>query len=379
MNEPTVLTFEEIRPYFDHEVPQVLQRIGQKSSFAVLMQYLFPEQPLADIQAHFGKIERVRDFQATYIHQAVRRMLSDSTDGVTWDGFDQLQRDQKYLFLSNHRDIIMDSAVLNVLLHEQGFGTTQIAIGDNLMVSSLVTDLMKLNKSFVVHRDVARQDMLAYATRLSRYIREQIVEGKDSIWIAHRNGRTKDGNDQTHTGLLKMLNMSGAGDARQNFRELNAIPMAISYEFDPCDGLKAEEMYHVEHRIPYQKDDKMGMVRGIRDPKGRVHLSLGTPLRDWIDELPHPGNLNAWLRELGDGLDREIHENFRLWPNNYIAADWLAEDPHFRDEYSDEDEQRFEAHLQHQLADKAGDPESLRQKMLEIYANPVWNRYFDFS
>ncbi|MDP5172165.1 MAG: 1-acyl-sn-glycerol-3-phosphate acyltransferase [Bacteroidia bacterium] len=368
------LSYDHIRPYFDEEVPEVLQRLSEKPSFFMLMQYLFPEQSGETIVERFSNIRSVEQFQEEYIRHAIRRMLADSAGEVTIDGIDKLHPDRQYTFLSNHRDIILDPGILNVILKEQGFHTTKIAIGDNLLVSGLVTDLMKLNKSFIVHREVARSDLMAYSQRLSQYIRDQIVEEIDSVWIAQRSGRTKDGNDETHTGLLKMLNISGKGDAKENFRRLNLIPMAVSYEYDPCDGLKAEELCHLHAGIPYEKDDKVGMIRGIRDPKGRIHLAFGRPVNEWIDELPEPRNLNVWLRELADALDKEIHLHFRLWPSNFIAVDYLEGNERHAAAYSEMDKQAFDAHMVGQLAKRKGDPEALKKQFLQIYAAPVWNR-----
>lgn len=367
------LSFDEIRPYFDHEVPEVLERLSKKPSFFVLMKYLFPERTGEEIVERFSHITGVEQFQTEYIRHAIWRMVEETTTDVTIEGLENLEEGTCYLFLSNHRDIILDSAILNILLKKAGRPTTKIAIGDNLLVSGLVTDLMKLNKSFIVHRAVARKDMIAFSRRLSAYIREQITTGKDSIWIAQRNGRTKDGNDQTHTGLLKMLSLTGPERLTDKFRELQIIPMSISYEFDPCDGLKAEELYHLHHDLPYEKDDKVGMVKGIRGPKGRVHLCLGSPVNDWLDEMPENRNLNAWLREFADALDRILHRNFRLWPANYIAVDMLEGTPRFSENYSENDMAAFSAHMATALTGLKGDPEKLRKQFLEIYANPVRN------
>ncbi len=373
MNEHS-LSYEEIRPYHPEEVPEVMLRLSQKPSFFMLMSYLFPGEPGEEVAAKFRAVASVEQFQTEFIRHAIWRILQDSAEEVTWEGFEQLRPDRRYLFLSNHRDIILDSAILNVLLHRMDLRTTKIAIGDNLMVSGLVTDLMKLNKSFVVHREVARQDMLPYSQRLSRYIREQICSGIDSVWMAQRSGRTKDGNDQTYTGLLKMLHLSGQADPLSDFLALNLTPMAVSYEFDPCDGLKAEERYHVQRGLSYTKDDKEAMIKGIREPKGRIHLAIGAAIAEWAEHLPVPRNLNAWLRELADLIDREIHLKFRLWPNNFLAADLLEDGNRHASQYTSADQARFEAHVTKQLSDKRGEPEALRTHLLEIYATPVWNQ-----
>lgn len=367
------LSFEEIRPYFDSEVPGVIQQLSQKPSFFTLMNYLFPTQSGEEIVARFSKIQGVEQFQTEIIQHAIWRMLEESAEEITFEGFDQLEEGTCYLFLSNHRDIILDSAILNVLLKKRGRPTTQIAIGDNLLVSSLVTDLMKLNKSFIVHRDVARQDMVPFSKRLSSYIREQIVSGNDSIWIAHRNGRAKDGNDLTNTGLLKMLNFSSSLPLHEGFNALNIIPMSISYEYDPCDGLKSEELFHVSQGLPYTKDDKVGMVNGIRGNKGRIHLKLGDHISTWIDKVPANPNFNMWLRGLANALDCEIQKNYKLWPSNYIALDELNGDLSYADHYNDAEKAKFFAHMESTLVERVGERAGLRKKFLEIYANPILN------
>lgn len=368
------LSFDEIRPYFDSEVPGILKQLSQKPSFFALMNYLFPTQSKEEIITRFSSITGVEQFQTEIIQHAIWRMVEESADEISHEGLEQLEEGTCYLFLSNHRDIILDSAILNVLLKKRGRPTTKIAIGDNLLVSSLVTDLMKLNKSFIVHRDVSRQEMLPFSKRLSAYIRDQIESGDDSVWIAHRNGRAKDGNDLTNAGLLKMLNFSATSEPAQGFRELNIIPMSISYEYDPCDGLKAEELYHHDRGLTYVKDDKVGMVNGIRGEKGRIHLTLGSHISTWIDKVPANPNLNMWLRSLANALDQEIHNNYKLWPSNYIALDELHGNRTHARQYSEEDKAKFFAHMELALADKAGEKEGLKKHFLRIYANPVLNR-----
>lgn len=367
------LSYDEIRPYFDDEVPSVLNLLSQKPSFFVLMNYLFPEQTGEEIVERFSRISGVEQFQSEYIQHAIWKILDESSEEVNYQGLDQLEEEKCYLFLSNHRDIILDSAILNVLLKKSGRSTTKIAIGDNLLVSGLVTDLMKLNKSFIVHRDVARQDMIHYSRRLSSYIRDQIVSGQDSVWIAQRNGRAKDGNDITQAGLLKMLNLDSQKPVKVAFKELNIIPMSISYEYDPCDGLKAEELYHQHNNLPYVKDDKLGMVHGIRGNKGRILMTLCRPLNEWIDELPDHSNLNLWLKTLAEAIDREIHLSYKLWPSHYVAADALAGKDEYTSKYSEEDKAAFFAHMEAALQDKQGDVAGLKRQFLEIYANPVKN------
>ncbi|MEO0473841.1 MAG: glycerol acyltransferase, partial [Bacteroidota bacterium] len=270
--------------------------------------------------------------------------------------------------------IILDPAVLNVLRFELGYDTTEIAIGDNLMVSQLVTDLMKLNRSFVVHRSAPRAEVYQYSLRLSTYIRQAIEHNRVSVWLAHRNGRAKDGLDQTHTGLLKMLNMSGEGSVLDNFRSLNIVPMAISYEYEPCDFLRAEELVHQQLDLPYQKDDKIAIIRGIRDPKGRVHLAIGAALDDqFYDQIDPRANRNAQIRQLCAAFDREIVGLYKLWPNHYIALDRLNGKRDLEAHYSAEEEAAFDQWLDKRLAKASGPPDYLRQVILDMYANPVRN------
>ncbi|MEZ4774174.1 MAG: 1-acyl-sn-glycerol-3-phosphate acyltransferase [Bacteroidia bacterium] len=365
--------FHEIRPYFDEEINEVLQRLTTKPSFYMLMAYLFPEMSGEEVAESFKQIHSSREFQRQYIYRAMKGVSAESTDGLTVSGIEYLDPKRPTLYLSNHRDIILDSAFLNTFLFEQGFETTQIAIGNNLMVSPLVTDLMKLNKSFVVHRDVPRNQLYQYSERLSAYIRT-IIQGGESIWLAQKSGRTKDGDDRTHTGLMKMLHITGTNDLKASFRELNIVPMALSYEFEPCDYLKAEELVHIQQGLPYEKDDKLSMIKGIRDYKGRVHMAFAPLINDQLDKLDDIANRNDWVKALCDLIDSHIYRIFRLWPNNYIALDIQENSCRYEKEYSGADKDKFLTYLDSRLNEMKGPPELLRNQLLQIYAAPVKNR-----
>ncbi|MEZ4828886.1 MAG: 1-acyl-sn-glycerol-3-phosphate acyltransferase [Bacteroidia bacterium] len=365
--------FQEIRPYFDEEINEVLRRLTTKPSFYMLMAYLFPEMSGEEVAASFKQIHSSREFQKQYIYRAMKGVEAESTTGLTIEGQQYLDLDRPTLYLSNHRDIILDSAFLNTFLFEQGFETTQIAIGNNLMVSPLVTDLMKLNKSFVVHRDVPRNQLYYYSERLSAYIRT-VIRGGESIWMAQKSGRTKDGDDRTHTGLMKMLNITGTDNIKESFRELNILPMSVSYEFEPCDYLKTEELVHIQENLPYEKDDKLSMIKGIREFKGRVHMAFSPLINDQLDTLDHLTNRNDWIKGLCELIDTHIHRTFFLWPNNYVAADLLENGERFADSYTREDKNKFTDYLDTRIAEIKGPPELLRRQMLQIYANPVFNR-----
>lgn len=372
MRDPE-LSFEEIRPYRDDEVKTVMARLAEKPSFKVLLQYMFPDQSLEDLETGLSQIESTADFQAQYISKAIQHMIDDSMVSMNHGGFETIEKDKGYLFISNHRDIILDSALLNYELFLRGIETAQMAIGDNLLVSGLVTDLLKMNKSFIVHRNLERKDRIPYSNRLSAYIR-QVMKENTSIWMAQSSGRAKDGNDLTNAALIKMLSLAGGDDYRAGFKALQIVPMAISYEFEPCDMLKAEELVHARMDLPYVKDDKVGMVRGIRDPKGRVHLQLGKVLSDEFDELSDEKRINGFFRHVTHLMDREILKLYKLWPNNYIAYDLLSDEDQFSARYSSTDKETFLSYMDQKLTGIKGDSDLLKEQFLDIYANPIRNK-----
>lgn len=369
----SVLSFEEIRPYQDEEVSAVMARLSQKHSFKILLQYFFPGKSIEEIEEGLLAVSSSAEFQDKYISKAIKRMKEESTDELSHRGFQYIDKAKGHFFVSNHRDIILDPGFLNFLLHREGFETTQNAIGDNLLVSALVTDLMKLNKSFIVHRNVERRDMLPYSQRLSAYVHATLAEGK-SIWMAQRSGRAKDGNDQTNPALLKMLYLKGKEDPIENFLSLNFLPMAISYEYEPCDMLKAEELTHLQTEVPYTKDDKVAMIRGIRDYKGRVHLEIGAPIQEKIKALPRSKRINDFLKDLADLLNKEIISLYKLWPNNYIAADLMAGNQEYAGFYSAEEKEKFSLYMEKKLRDMRGEADLLRLQFLKIYATPIANK-----
>ncbi|MDX1905389.1 MAG: 1-acyl-sn-glycerol-3-phosphate acyltransferase [Bacteroidia bacterium] len=365
------LSFDEIRAYYDTEVPEVMLRITQKPSFQALMPHLLPDIPLPEVEAGFRSVTSTWDFQRKYIHKAIRSIISDSTAGLSCEGLEYVTPETPRLFLSNHRDIILDSAFLNVLLFEHQVPTSHIAIGDNLLVSPIVSDLMRLNKSFIVHREAPRHLMLAYSERLGRYIRHIITEVKESVWLAHRNGRSKEGIDQTHTGLLKMLTLGGPDSLADNFNQLSICPMAISYEYEPCDWLKAEEKVYHYKNIPYLKDDKMAMVRGIRDPKGRVHLAIGAPLHLREEDVTCHPTRNDFLRWLAAELDMRIWQYYRKWPTHYIAHDLLHHTQAYAEQYTPDEKNAFEAHLEMRVTSCPDHRDEIRTQILKLYANAL--------
>lgn len=369
--------FDTIRPYKDSEVPEVLNRLRKDEAFVRFAQQLFPELKEDNIIQALDNIDSIEEFQSQFIIKLAQNLIKNTTNGVTIEGLDNLEKGESYLFISDHRDIILDSALLNVLLHENGFDTTEIAIGSNLLIQPWISDLVKLNKSFVVNRNISVRQMLESSKQLSSYIRYALSQKKSSIWIAQREGRTKDGDDRTQLSLLKMLHISGSEDFAANFKALRIVPVAISYEYEPCDAMKTMELYLKETDSKYQKtpkDDLRSMLAGLLNNKGRVHFSINKPIAPIIDTIQEVEAPNDHLKALAEVIDYRIHKSFKLWPDNYIAFDLLHSTNDFRDYYSDEEKDNFVKHMDKKLNPLEGNRAMLNKIFLEIYANPVKNR-----
>lgn len=368
--------FEEIRPYTDSEVREVINRLEQNQGFFDVLQFVHPDWTEEDIRREVAGIESIAGFQKKIAHPSMRILMDSTIDDLTFSGLENIRRDQSYLFISNHRDIILDSAILNVALFENNFGTIQTAIGSNLLSSDIVTDLTKLNKNFVVKRNTGVREFYENSLLLSNYIDYTLNETKNSIWIAQREGRTKDGMDKTQPGLLKMLTMRGCDTMRGCFRDLRVTPVAISYEYDPCDVLKIPELKAVSREEKYEKgpdEDFNSIITGLTGKKGRVHLSIGQTIDKELDTLADFPSNNDKLRILGDLIDQQIYRNYRLWPTNYMALDLLEGRETVRPEYEGQDPGAFEAKLKEKLTNAGLNTDEDFKWLLTMYANPVRN------
>ncbi|WP_421920671.1 1-acyl-sn-glycerol-3-phosphate acyltransferase [Marinifilum sp.] len=372
--------FDDIRPYNDSEVVEVLNRLIQEESFVKFAQQLFPGFSEEMLIKTLSEVKSIKDFQSKFIVRLAQYIIDNTTKGITIDGLDNLDPNESYLFISDHRDIILDSALLNVMLFTSGFETTEIAIGSNLLIQPWIEDLVKLNKSFVVNRNVSVRQMLLSSKQLSNYINYAINTKKSSIWIAQREGRTKDGDDRTQQSLLKMLQMSGGKNFSSHFKNLRIVPVAISYEYEPCDALKTLEVHLKETNDGYQKtakDDLRSMIRGMLNEKGRVHFHIGKPISEMIDVIETMDESRDKYKALADLIDYRIHKNYKLWPDNYIAYDIVNNSNEFLDKYTIEEKELFLKHMEKKIAtieDRGKDLERLHQIFFEIYANPVKNR-----
>lgn len=370
--------FEEIRPYHDSEVKGVLKRLLEDPIFQKTILYVFPKWDKKDILQLLKDVETVKEFQKRLMYAAVHAVAAKTITQLSNSGFDTLNKNESYLYISNHRDIILDSAIFNVMLFEAGMDTCEVAIGSNLLIQPWLVDLVKLNKNFIVHREVPSKQLYEYSLRLSNYIRNAITVRNSSVWIAQKEGRTKDGNDITQAGLLKMLSISGKGNIIEDFRNLNFVPMAISYEYEPCDHLKAREIAIRNETGSYKKqsgEDLQSMIDGITAFKGRVHISLGATLNDKLENLTSGTNKNDLMKELASLVNKEIYALYRLWPTNYIAFDLLNNSNLYEDQYTKEDKQKFLDHIEVTIVKTGQSHDLAKEILLNMYANPVKNKF----
>ncbi|MBN1924859.1 MAG: 1-acyl-sn-glycerol-3-phosphate acyltransferase, partial [Prolixibacteraceae bacterium] len=330
----------------------------------------------------FHHIKSVDQFQTEIIYPLLIAIEKMSTGGVSFSAMDHFHPSDNYLFISNHRDIILDSAFLNLVLHRNGFRTTEIAIGDNLLIYDWIEKLVKINRSFIVKRNLGIREQLAASKELSEYIRYALNRKGESVWLAQREGRTKDGNDQTMPALLKMLNMSNEGSVLEGFIELNIVPMAISYEIEPCGISKVEELLNRKHNPDFaktQQDDLKSMANGFMMPKGRVHFGFGNPVNFKLVELIQDKKPNEAIQEIVNYIDRRIYYNYKLWPNNYIAYDMLHEGQKYSIKYTRDDKTSFSDRMEKELAILKFNHSEAAEIYLKMYANPVINREKHFG
>lgn len=366
--------FEDIRPYYNDEARNVMFRLINDPIFFKLVNYLWPEMTMDEVRKKANKVNSNLDFQLQFMHAAIRTIVAETATELTSSGFEHLNKNESYLFIANHRDILLDSAILQILLVENNFPTSEITFGNNLMDQGFITEFGKLNRMFTVLREGTSKELYEISRKLSAYIRHTLVDKKTSVWIAQRNGRTKDGLDSTQTGLLKMLNISGTENFVKNYSQLKIVPLTISYEFEPCDALKAEELYLSSLHSKYQKskgEDLNSIITGIKQNKGRIHLAVGKPILNELSLCDNGTNDNDKIKKLASLIDNQIYNEYKLWPVNYIAADLIDKSYKYESKYSAAEKESFIRYVSQSLSNKEGDKESLRQQFLKIYSNPV--------
>ncbi len=369
--------FDDIRPYRDEELPAAMARIAANTLFPALAAYIYPGMTAKEAAEKFLSVTTVGEFHATIMHDVVDRIISYSTNAFTWNGVENISAERSYLYTSNHRDIALDATLLCYILFDNGIPVPRITFGDNLMQGELVIDLGKSNKMFKLIRGGTPREFLQNSILTSRYMRHSIVADGESVWIAQRGGRTKNGIDLTEPGLIKMFSLSGGRDTAKNLAELNITPVSVSYEWEPCDVQKARELF-LSQRGKYTKapgEDLGSILSGITQPKGRVHFHISAPLSaEELEKAASEGNAFDGVAAM---VDRRVRAGYRLWENNYIAHDILHGCDKHSARYTAAQKQAFELHMRHKISSlgEVGDPEpgeaSLNDIFLGIYANPV--------
>ncbi|MDY4891121.1 MAG: 1-acyl-sn-glycerol-3-phosphate acyltransferase [Prevotella sp.] len=371
--------FDAIRPFEPEELPEVMERLIADPQFRMVMGYVFADVPFDALAAKMRQCKDNLSFQYTFPYVFLKQLIAKASTGCDMD-HSSIDLNKRYTFISNHRDIVLDSALLDVLLFDAKCTTTcEIAIGDNLLAAPWIKDLVRVNKSFIVERSAGIREMLASSKRLSEYMHFVIAHKHENIWIAQREGRAKDSNDRTQEALLKMMAMGGEGSVADRLRQLHLVPLAISLEYDPCDWLKAREFQlkrDIEGWKKTRQDDVESMRTGIMGYKGQIHYHCAPCIDSFLDTLSADMPKGEVFAAVAQHIDMCIHANYRLYPNNFIALDKLNGNDEHADRYTADDKARFEQYISGQLAkiDIPGkDEQFLMTRMLEMYANPAIN------
>ena len=372
----TAEILEDYRPYNDSEVPAAILRIAQDVLFPQIARFVFPQKDLNGFLEEFKKIKTVDEFQAKIMDKAISKVVEKTITKLSYIGVETLTNDKSYMFISNHRDIVLDSAILQTILLNNNLKTTEITFGSNLMRPQFVVDIGKINKMFKIVRGGTAREIFTNSLNVSEYMRYAITEKHESTWIAQRNGRTKDGIDKTEIAVLKMFAMSSKKPFVENLKELNITPISVSYEYEPCDFLKTREIY-LSRRQTYIKEhgeDFNSIQHGIMQFKGNAHYTICETITDneleICSQFPH----NERFKELANIIDKKIYAGYKLLKTNYIAHDILHKKSEFTDFYSENEREKFIEYMNKGLNLIDGNHSELQEIFLGIYANPV-----DFS
>lgn len=372
--------FDEIRPYDKEELPAIFEELIADEEFRAVVEQVMPDTPFDAACTLLRSCTDNLDVQKKLFYPLITDLRNKICDGFVLDSDRISNKLQPHTFITNHRDIVLDSAFLSIALLDNGFeNTVEIAIGDNLLIRPWIRKLVRINKSFIVQRAVSLRQMLASSARMSRYMHYAITKKHENIWIAQREGRAKDSDDRTQDAILKMMAMGGEGNIIERLKELHLVPTALSYEYDPCDYLKAKEFQQKRDIAGFKKspaDDLTNMQTGIFGYKGRVCFRMAECINDWLDTQPVDMPKTDLFTVIARHIDREIHRNYELYPGNYVAADLLRGTNVYAAFYTPEEKTRFEAYLQSRirLVDLPNpDVAFLNERLLTMYANPVFN------
>lgn len=368
--------FTDISPYTDPEAVEALGKLADHPAVVEVSKAIFPDKEPEFLRKILKSVKSIDEFQILVMNKAVEWVLSTTAHNFSYDGIGNLKKiNGKFLAMSNHRDIILDPAITQVVLYRNAIPMTEIAVGSNLLTNKYIEYLIRSNRMIKVIRGINARQLYLSSQVLSKYIRECITSGRSSIWIAQREGRAKDGIDTTEQGLLKMLDMSGTADFTTNFEELNIVPLSISYEYEPCDILKARErlISRTQKYVKGSREDLISIMTGIEQQKGNIHLNIGSPLTHDEIEAASCCNKNDRYQAIRHAVDVRIIEGYKLWKTNYIGYDMVNHTFKYRDKYTPEDVAQFTDYVEHQLdkVEKSLCRADLRDIFLRIYANPV--------
>jgi len=368
--------FDSIRPYYDAEVNEAIHSAVNHPMMKAIMNFTFPELDDEIWKEQLKRTHSIRDFQCNFIYKALKKVLEKSSDGLSTSGFDALEKNTSYLFISNHRDIILDTSLLNACLFEHGLVMTASAIGDNLVKRDFMNTLAKLNRNFLVQRGLSPRELLQSSKLMAEYVGQLLLRENRSVWIAQREGRTKDGNDATHSGVLKMLAMgSDESNLMDYFKKIKIVPVSISYEYDPTDALKMPQLIaeaNDEIYIKEKNEDFVTLLSGIIGQKKRIHIHVGAILDKELDKIAKDfDNTNKQVQALAQTIDDSILQSYKLWPTNYIAYDLLNKSTTYSHFYTDNEKSLFERRLEMKI--DQNNP-LMVESFLAMYANPVVNK-----
>jgi 1-acyl-sn-glycerol-3-phosphate acyltransferase len=368
--------FDAIRPYYDAEVNEALKNAVNHPIIKAMMHFTFPGMKEEVWKAQLKRTHSIRDFQCNFIYATIQKVLEKSSEGLTTSGFEKLQKNTAYLFVSNHRDIILDTSLLNTALFDNSLVMTASAIGDNLVKKDFLRSLSKLNRNFLVQRGLSPRELLQSSQLMSEYIQQLLLRENRSVWIAQREGRTKDGNDATHSGVLKMIAMASEDkNLIDYFKKIKIVPVSISYEYDPTDALKMPQLMAEANQEVYIKEsneDFNNIMSGILGQKKRIHIHVGNILDQELDTIKKEfSNPNKQIQAITHVIDESILKTYQLWPTNFIAYDILFKTNQFSKKYSTSEKSLFERRLEMKIDAKN---EQIKESFLAMYANPVVNK-----
>lgn len=365
--------FKDIRPYTSSEVPPAIERMIAFPEFQLALDYLFPKDQHQSIYLGLKQVQSNFEFQKFFMHKVINRIMELSSDGLSLQGTENLINNGPSVLLSNHRDILLDSAILQVVLVDLGMETSEITFGSNLMINDLIIDFGKINRMFTVFREGSPREMLENSKRLSAYIHHTIQEKKLSSWIAQRKGRTKDGLDLTDTGVLKMLTTFDRKNPIEAYLAINILPVIVSYEWEPCDLLKVRELFLTDKQSYVKKpgEDLNSVLKGITQAKGKIHLAFGKPVNAFIHENMDNLTVQNIHQQVAKFIDEQVYGNYKIYPNNYLAYDMLFDGSKYSSEYTEETKDMMDQKLS-ELYKMMGDhSEELTKRFLMLYANPL--------